>query len=139
MLTATAATIVQREGRPVFALGTPGGLRIFPTVLQGILNVIDHGMSLQEAVEAPRIWCGGGELEVEAAVPANVRAELEARGHVIKETARIAGGMNGVQADAATGLLLGAACWRADGSPAGVSGGPATPIGQSGAAPYAMR
>ena len=59
MLTATAATIVERDGKPFFAIGTPGGIRIFPTVLQGILNVIDHGMNIQEAVEAPRIWASG--------------------------------------------------------------------------------
>jgi gamma-glutamyltranspeptidase/glutathione hydrolase len=138
MLTATAATIVQREGKPVFAIGTPGGLRIFPTVLQGILNVIDHGMNLQEAVEAPRIWCGGGALEVEDEVPPSVRAELEAMGHTVRVTARIAGGMNGVQVDATNGLLMGAACWRADGSPAGVSGGPARPLERRGSGPYAM-
>lgn len=125
MLTATAATIVQKQGRPWFALGTPGGLRIFPTVLQGIINVIDHGMNLQESVEAPRIWTAGRGLEVENEAPESVRAQLERMGHSIGLSDRIAGGMNGVQMDDETGMLLGAACWRADGSPAGLSGGPA--------------
>ncbi|MGE3304197.1 MAG: gamma-glutamyltransferase [Hyphomonadaceae bacterium] len=139
MLTATAATIVQKAGKPVFAIGTPGGLRIFPTVLQGIINVIDHGMNLQESVEAPRIWCAGGPIEVEEEVPPAQRSELEALGHKVVPIQRNAGGMNGVQVDPATGLLLGAACWRADGSPAGLSGGDARPLAQSGVAPYAMR
>ena len=47
------------------ALGTPGGKRIFGAVAQGILNVIDHGMSLQEAFEAPRVWTEGAGLELE--------------------------------------------------------------------------
>ncbi|MDP3175438.1 MAG: gamma-glutamyltransferase [Phenylobacterium sp.] len=139
MLTATAATVVQKDGKPVMALGTPGGLRIFPTVLQGMINVLDHGMTLQESVDAPRIWCAGGALEVEPGVPQSVCHELTAMGHTIARSERIAGGMNGVQVDATTGLLHGAACWRADGSPAGLSGGPATPGNLFGASPYAMR
>mgnify|MGYP006171161309 CR=1 FL=1 len=42
-----------------YALGMPGGLRIFGCVMQGMLNLVDHGMSLQEAVEAPRLWTQG--------------------------------------------------------------------------------
>lgn len=127
MLTATAATIVQRHGQPYFSIGTPGGIRIFPSVFQGILNVIDHGMDLQEAVEAPRIWTMGRGVEVEPEVPEGVRAELEAMGHRVSVSGRIAGGMNGIQFEAASGMMLGAACWRADGSPAGLSGGFARP------------
>jgi len=42
-------------GKPVLIVGTPGGSRIITTVLEVIVNVIDHGMTLQEAVDAPRI------------------------------------------------------------------------------------
>ena len=125
MLTATAASIVMKDGRPLFALGTPGGTRIFATVLQGIVNVLDHGMDLQEAVEAPRVWSDGTVTEVEAGVPDEVKRELKAMGHEFNVVRAVAGGMNGVQMDPATGSLLGAACWRADGAPAGLSGGPA--------------
>jgi gamma-glutamyltranspeptidase/glutathione hydrolase len=125
MLTATAATIVMKDGEPVFALGTPGATRIFPAVFQGILNVIDHGMDLQESVEAPRVWSDGRTTEVEGDIPESVRSELEAMGHKLAVVDTVAGGMNGVQVDPDTGLLLGAACWRADGSPVGISGGPA--------------
>src|SRR5262249_62298646 len=55
-LTSTAATIVLRDGQPSFAVGTPGASRIFPAVLQCLLNVIDHGMTLQAATEAPRVY-----------------------------------------------------------------------------------
>ena len=68
--------IVLRDGRPRYALGLPGGLRIFPSVMQALSNLIDHGMSVQEAVEAPRLWTQGFGVEVEDAVPAPVIAEL---------------------------------------------------------------
>ena len=116
-------TIVLKEGKPALALGTPRGSRIFPAVFQAIVNVIDHGMTLQEAVEAPRIWTQGDALEVEEAFPANVLSELAGLGHEVKVVPRVAGGMNGVYRDPGTGLLHGAACWRADGTPVAMSGG----------------
>ena len=58
--------IVLRDGKPAFALGLPGGIRIFAAAMQGVINLIDHGMSLQEAVEAPRLWTQGYTLEVES-------------------------------------------------------------------------
>ena len=122
MTSSMAPTIVLRDGRPVLAIGLPGGVRIFTSVLQAIVNVIDHGMSLQEAVEAPRVWTQGEELEVEDAVPATVRAELSARGHRVTPVPHVAGGMCAIEI-ADDGALTGAACWRADGSPIGVGGG----------------
>ena len=65
-----APTIVLRDGKPAWALGLPGGVRIFTSVFQAVVNLIDHRMSLQEAVEAPRIWSQGQELEMEQDIPA---------------------------------------------------------------------
>ena len=127
MLSSASPTIVMKDGQPVMALGTPGGTRIFPSVLQAIVNVIDHGMSLQEAVEAPRVWCQGQELEVEGGIADPVRDQLAAMGHDVLVVARVAGGMNGIMFDPAAGVIHGAACWRADGAPIGISGGPASP------------
>jgi gamma-glutamyltranspeptidase/glutathione hydrolase len=124
MTSSMAPTMVFREGRPMLALGLPGGVRIFTSVLQALVNLIDHGMTLQEAVEAPRIWTQGQELEVESAIPGPVRAALAARGHRVVTVPVVAGGMNAVAMD---GDLTGAACWRADGTPVGVSGGRARP------------
>jgi gamma-glutamyltranspeptidase/glutathione hydrolase len=62
--------MVIKNGKPRYALGLPGGLRIFTSELQAVINLIDHGMSLQEAVEAPRIWTQGYELELEPAFSA---------------------------------------------------------------------
>jgi len=128
ILSSMSPTIVERDGVPLIALGTPGGRQIFPAVMQGILNVLDHDMTLQEAVEAPRIWTDGGTLLLEDRflnLPALV-TELEGMGHRVSVVPKVAGGMNGVLRDARSGLLHGAACWRADGTPVGISGGPAT-------------
>ncbi len=130
MLSSMSPTIVLKDGKPFMALGTPGGTRIFPSVLQAIVNVIDHGMTLQEAVEAPRVWTQGQELELEHGIAPTVRDELRAMGHDVQMVAKVAGGMNGVMLDPASGSLLGAACWRADGTPIGLSGGPARPAGE---------
>lgn len=125
MLSSMAPTIVFKGRRPLMALGAPGGTRIFGTVLQGIVNVIDHGMTLQEACEAPRIWTQGQWLEVEPGLAPAVRGGLVARGHQVHVVPKVAGGMNGIHFHPTTGLIHGAACWRADGTPAGLSGGPA--------------
>jgi gamma-glutamyltranspeptidase/glutathione hydrolase len=114
--------MVLRDGKPRYALGLPGGLRIFPSVMQGISNLIDHGMSLQEAVEAPRLWTQGFGVEVEKSVPANVLAQLRDRGHQVAATDSVGGGMNAIKLEE-DGTLIGAACWRADGTPIGIGGG----------------
>jgi len=79
-------------------------------------------MSLQEAVEAPRVWTEGHALEVEFAVPDGVRATLAAMGHDVLAVPTVAGGMNAIQFRD-DGSLIGAACWRADGTPIGLAGG----------------
>lgn len=122
VFTSMAPMMVLREGRLRYALGLPGALRIFPSALQAIVNLIDHRMSLQEAVEAPRVWTEGGVLELEEAIPEQVAQELAARGHRTIRSPRIAGGMNAIAFEE-DGTLTGAACWRADGTPVAISGG----------------
>jgi gamma-glutamyltranspeptidase / glutathione hydrolase len=128
MLSTMSPTIVLKDGKPFMALGTPGGTFISAAVLQGILNVIDHGMNIQQAVEAPRIWTMMyGDLRLEEGIPAEVVDALKAMGHAITRTRTVAGGMNGVLLDRRTHLIHGGACWREDGSAAGWSGGDALP------------
>ena len=117
-----APMMVRRKGRLLCALGLPGGLRIFPSAFQTLVNLLDHDMTLQEAVEAPRIWTEGGVVELEEAFPDKVRHALEARGHEVARLQRIGGGMNAI-AFADDGTLTGAACWRADGTPVAIAGG----------------
>jgi gamma-glutamyltranspeptidase/glutathione hydrolase len=120
--TSMSPMMALRDGKLVYALGLPGGKRIFPSALQALVNLIDHGMSLQEAVEAPRVWTEGNTLEVEFAVPEGVRAELTSWGHKVTAVPTVAGGMNAIQFSD-DGTLTGAACWRADGTPIGLAGG----------------
>jgi gamma-glutamyltranspeptidase/glutathione hydrolase len=120
--TSQAPLIALREGKPFVALGLPGGLRIFGSAMQALIALIDHGMSLQEAVEAPRIWTQGQALEVEAGIAPEVRAGLGAMGHAVSVLPHVAGGMCAIRFHD-DGLLEGAACWRADGTAIGVGGG----------------
>ncbi|WP_119419189.1 gamma-glutamyltransferase [Desertibaculum subflavum] len=120
--TSQAPLITLKDGRLDFALGLPGGLRIFPSAMQAVVNLVDHGMSLQEAVEAPRLWTQGQVVEVEHAVPEAVRTALQDRGHDVIALPHVAGGMNAIRFHA-DGMMEGASCWRADGTPVGVSGG----------------
>jgi gamma-glutamyltranspeptidase/glutathione hydrolase len=53
-LSSMSPTIVSKDGKPVMVLGTPGGSRIITAVLQTIIHVVDYGMNVQEAVDAPR-------------------------------------------------------------------------------------
>jgi gamma-glutamyltranspeptidase/glutathione hydrolase len=99
----------------------PGGLRIFGSVFQALVNLIDHGMTLQKAVEAPRIWTQGQEVEIEPGYAAASDA-LAARGHAVKPVPHVGGGMNGV-AFGEDGTITGAACWRADGMAVALGGG----------------
>ncbi|WP_235581357.1 MULTISPECIES: gamma-glutamyltransferase [unclassified Rhizobacter] len=53
-LSSMSPTIMSRDGKPVMVTGTPGGSRIITVVVHTILNVVDYGMNVQEAVDAPR-------------------------------------------------------------------------------------
>ncbi len=115
--------IVEQNDAPAFCLGLVGGMRIFPSALQAIVNMIDHRMSPQEAVEAPRIWTLGEELEIEPGLPDSVKKGLSRRGHHLSELPVIGGGMGLIEFGEAA--MTGACCWRADGTPIGMGGGPA--------------
>ncbi|SEO15208.1 gamma-glutamyltranspeptidase / glutathione hydrolase [Rhodospirillales bacterium URHD0017] len=120
--TSMSPMMALRDGRLVYALGLPGGRKIFPSAWQALVNLLDHGMALQEAVEAPRIWTEGPVLEVEHGIPETVRQGLIDRGHRLQVMPTVAGGMNAIQFHD-DGRMTGAACWRADGSPVALGGG----------------
>ncbi|MEA2595482.1 MAG: gamma-glutamyltranspeptidase / glutathione hydrolase [Thermomicrobiales bacterium] len=133
ILSSMSPTLILRDERPWLAIGTPGGHRIFAAVLQGIVNLIDHDMTVQEAVEAPRVWTMGPVLEIEDTfdnLPALVSG-LERRGHKVQVVPKIAGGMSAILIDPETGMLHGGSCWRADGAPVGLSGGGARLVAET--------
>jgi len=85
-LSAMTPTIVLKDGKPVLALGSPGGPTIINTVLEVMVNVLDFGMSVQDAVDWPRFhhqWMPD-ELRVEPGISPDTVALLEKRGHVVK-------------------------------------------------------
>lgn len=83
-LSSMSPTIVTKDGKPVVVLGTPGGSRIITAVLQTMVNMIDHGMNVQEAVDAPRIhqqWLPETTNLEPRALSRDTQSILEAKGH----------------------------------------------------------
>lgn len=54
-LSSMSPTVISKDGKPFMVIGSPGGSRIITITLEAIMNVIDHGMNLQEAIDAPRV------------------------------------------------------------------------------------
>ncbi|MFM2119969.1 MAG: hypothetical protein RL722_1437, partial [Pseudomonadota bacterium] len=82
-LSSMSPTIVSRDGQPLIVLGTPGGSRIITAVLHTLLNLIDYGMDLQEAVDAPRFhqqWLPETTALERYALSPDTRRLLEAMG-----------------------------------------------------------
>lgn len=83
-LSSMSPTIVTQDGKPVMVVGTPGGSRIITAVLHTIVNVIDYGMNLQEAVDAPRFhqqWLPESTNVEAFALSPDTRSILEGWGH----------------------------------------------------------
>ncbi|MDH5589256.1 MAG: gamma-glutamyltransferase, partial [Gemmatimonadota bacterium] len=111
MLSSMTPSIVAKDGELVAVVGSPGGRTIINTVLQVILNVVDFGMDIQEAVDAPRVhhqWLPDRIRIEEEGVEASTVAELEAMGHPVDMGGR-QGLAHSIMIDPATGERLGAA------------------------------
>ncbi len=77
--------IVMRDGKPLVAIGTPGGHTIVQTVPQMVLNIIDFRMDVQQAIAAPRIsFVEPDVIAVDDGISESVRKELSAMGHNIR-------------------------------------------------------
>lgn len=96
-------TIVLKDGAPAFTIGSPGGSTIITTALQTIVNHIDLGMSLADALAAPRMSQRNGDttlVETLLQFPGSEQARaLEAMGHQWRETEQI-GAANGIRFNA---------------------------------------
>lgn len=87
-LSSMSPSIVEKDGKPFMMLGTPGGTRIFTAMVQIISNVVDFGMSMDEAIEAPRMHCytSGGKamsIRVEGRIPAITAKTLRVLGNEV--------------------------------------------------------
>jgi gamma-glutamyltranspeptidase/glutathione hydrolase len=119
MQTRMAPTQVFHDGTFLLSIGTPGSYGILQTTPQMLLNVVEFGMTVQEAIEAPRVRVYRDRLvDVEGRIPAAVRDGLAARGHqvnVIEDWSWVVGGGQGIRRDPESGALQGGADPRRDG------------------------
>src|SRR6202043_4116877 len=85
-LSSMTPTIVLKDGKPLLVVGSPGGSRIITTVLEVIVNVIDYGMSVQQAVDAPRVhhqWLPDALAGEPAAISADTARALTDMGYQV--------------------------------------------------------
>jgi gamma-glutamyltranspeptidase/glutathione hydrolase len=108
-----------RDGGFRLSIGTPGSFGILQTTPQMLINVLEFGMAVQEAIEAPRARVYRDRLvDVEGRVAPETRAALAARGHqvnVLEDWSWVVGGGQGIWRDPESGALQGGADPRRDG------------------------
>jgi len=117
-LSSMTPTILVKDGKPMMVTGSPGGPRIITTTLLTILNVIDYGMNIQEAVAAPRFhhqWVPN-KLFLEPEFPTDVVDALEERGHEVDVSGRRWSSAQSIIIDPDSGLMTGGSDPRADGA-----------------------
>ncbi len=114
-----APSQVFKDGKLVLSIGTPGSFGIPQTTAQMIMNVLDHRMNIQQAIEAPRFKCTAGRsIEIEPRFPHGVLDQLVVRGHQIvplQHWDRGVGGAQGIMVDHSSGAIFGGADPRRDG------------------------
>ena len=111
MLSSMTPTIVAKDGRPWLVIGSPGGRTIINSVLQVVLNMIDHGMNVAQAVEAPRIhhqWLPDRTSFERLGITPDTRRLYEMMGHTVYFRGA-QGHAHGIHIDPRTGLRYGAA------------------------------
>ncbi|MDZ7373069.1 MAG: gamma-glutamyltransferase [candidate division KSB1 bacterium] len=121
MLSSMCPTIVEREGKLWLVVGSPGGPRIISTVLQVVLNLVDFGMDIEEAVSAPRChhqWLPDVLYYEPRLLPTEVRDRLLAMGHRLQGTDRI-GQVHAILVDPTDGGLWGGVDPRGSGAAVG--------------------
>jgi gamma-glutamyltranspeptidase/glutathione hydrolase len=111
--------MIWRDGRVFACIGTPGSYGIMETTPQFMVNLMDHGMTVQAAIEAPRVRPQEmNRVIAESRISPTVLGELAARGHAVDVQpawSALFGGAQGVMVDPETGTLSGGADPRRDG------------------------
>lgn len=123
--------MVTKNDRPWFVFGVMGGDMQPQGQVQVLVNFLDFGMDIQQAGDAPRLEHlgsatptglpsrGVGTVQAEPAIPDDVVAELQRRGHHVERVEKNTGGYQGILIDESTGTLLGASESRKDGKAMG--------------------
>jgi gamma-glutamyltranspeptidase/glutathione hydrolase len=121
------STLIMKDGQPYGILGSPGGDDQTMRTMQTLINMVDFGMNIQQAIEAPR-WSSRsfpaspfphtmypGDMSVEARIPEPVRQSLIAKGHKLRVAPPWSLGSNGgIIIDSSTGVLSAGADPRVD-------------------------
>ena len=116
-LSSMTPTIVEKDEKVFLVTGSPGGSRIISATLLSILNVVDYGMNVKQAVAAPRFhhqW-DPDKIVVEPAVPADVIRGLRERGHTVEASQRNWSAVEAILVDPVSGLHYGGNDPRRDG------------------------
>lgn len=116
---------IWKDGKVFAVLGTPGSHGILQTTAQIILNLLEHGMNIQAAIEAPRIRLEhpGTDVGAESRIPPEVRNALTERGHDVRllpDWTALVGGAQGIVIDSEEGSFMGGADPRRDGYAIGI-------------------
>jgi gamma-glutamyltranspeptidase/glutathione hydrolase len=120
MLSSMTPVIVMKDGKPVLITGSPGGRTIINTVLCVVLNVTEFGMSVEDAVAAPRMhhqWFPDAVKFEGVKQHPELVAKLKAMGHTVMEARQ--GDAHTIWIDPRTGVRVGAADKRLDGKAVG--------------------
>jgi gamma-glutamyltranspeptidase/glutathione hydrolase len=107
--------MIIKDGRPWVSFGVMGGDNQAQAHAQVVANFVDFGMHVQEAGDAARMRHLGDALALESGIGADVRAALEAKGHIIADGRGAMGGYQAIFIDHKTGVLLGGSDLRKDG------------------------
>ncbi|MFN0088523.1 MAG: gamma-glutamyltransferase [Blastocatellia bacterium] len=121
-LSSMTPTIVLKNGELWFAVGSPGGPTIINTVMQVLINIIDHGMNIQQAIEWPRVhhqWMPDAITYEPYGLSADVTKRLIEMGHILTDRPRYMGDAEGVMIEDKTGIRLGGSDPRLDGRSVG--------------------
>ncbi|MCA1637841.1 MAG: gamma-glutamyltransferase, partial [Acidobacteria bacterium] len=118
----TPTIVLRKDGSLWFALGARGGPRIISAVLQSTINMIDHDMNIQQAIDAPRVhhqWLPDEILFEPYGMSADTRKILENLGHKFSERPTNIAQATGIAIEEKTGVRLGAIDSRGDGEAVG--------------------
>lgn len=117
----TPTFVLRKDGSLWFTVGSPGGPTIINTAFCVITNVIDYGMNIQQAIDAPRIhhqWLPDELVYEPYGLAGDTQAALAARGHKLIDKPRYLGDCEGIMIEEKTGIRLGATDPRRSDGPA---------------------
>lgn len=118
----TPTIVLRKDGSVWFAVGARGGPRIISAVLQTVINMIDHEMNIQQAIDAPRIhhqWFPDHIYHEPFGISPDTRKILENYGHQFNSSAGYIASATGIAIEEKTNVKLGAIDSRSDGEAVG--------------------